>query len=393
MSMYRVLLLTGAGIARGRRWKRPLTLLTIVTMVLASERTVRVQITFMQREVNTPAPTDIFFTIPYGTCSDGTQTLPAGGYVKGGGGASTQVNVGGAVLETGFCDWFLGPPPPAITEVRRLNFLFYYQHPPGLLESSINPTAAAWGKQAIDTSAPWGTDLYGSGPQGAYINIEGEWTFRAFGQSFGTQCNIPTDSPSISRSLYALACLPTWRFENGLLTRFPTDGDIKLSYPSSVVGLEAAVETSVTAWNTQLTAAGLINVHFVGAPDEGCATLDAKCVQITVQTCPIDPLACGCRVPPAVDGSGVYTTRTVVYLNNAFSNWSSEARAWTVAHEIGHALSLGNASQPTCGDSTTVMHGPPTCGTVDSFATAPTSSDATPVSKTVYGPGPTIVCQ
>lgn len=203
----------GAEIAPLRRWRHPLRLLAIAALVVGSESATQVQVSYVARSVTSPNPQG-FFNVPFTTCSDGTNTLPSGGYIKGGGAQSTSVNVGGAASVTGFCDVYLGT-TLMWTETRNLDFLLYYQLPPGLLESQLGSTHASNGRQSLDTSVgPNGGWPYGSGPVIQTLSTQGEWKFRFRSQAAQTSCSIPMYSSDIFKTINAVTCEPKFYLDS-----------------------------------------------------------------------------------------------------------------------------------------------------------------------------------
>lgn len=331
----------------------------------------------------TGTPNGIFSVPSPATCSDGTHTLPDGGYLKGGGSFTTDTTS----TNDGYCQNYLYGSPYNVSP-HGIVYIYSYEYVPDY-PYPLGPTifwTAQWPYAyplEYDTRSPTG------GGSGSYTNQIGSapgvyrFTFQSTNETTG--CNFPQYSAEASKTINVVSCLPKWKLDGGNLDRFPTDGtDITVGYPSS---LDSVVRPAIEAWNTQLSALGLTAPHFVPAPSTSCAANDPHCVSVDVQTSGDDPTACGWRyTPPAPNG--VYTYSSKVYLKPGYNNWSTDAQKATVAHEFGHLLGLDNQGTD-CADSASVMRTPVTCG---GLATMPTVSDALAIVKTVYQSSPRTTC-
>jgi hypothetical protein len=214
--------------------------LAATVFLLVATEAMLLAVTYVSRDVNTPAPSKMFFTIPFATCSDGTQVPVENAYIRGGNGGWTTLQIGGAASETGLCDAYLGS-TLVFTQTRYMATLLYFQTPQGLLESQVGSTSASYQRQEIDTSVGFsGGWKYGSGPVNTTLGSEGDWTLREFARSFQTSCmETPTDSGDLTRHLKVQRCAPNWNYVTGQtidIAHIPT-GSVYVYVPATMSAL------------------------------------------------------------------------------------------------------------------------------------------------------------
>jgi hypothetical protein len=212
--------------------------------------------------------------------------------------------------------------------------------------------------------------------------------FTTYGMT--TTCNIvPTNSEVVHKTLNAVSCLPTWIQHNGgpHLTRFPQDGSkLKIVYN---VGLESVVTAAMAPWKTALNAAGIDFDYEAVQYNPGvteCGT-SGNCIRVGFNLSPCaSPTACGCFAG-GDRPNGVYTSPSIITLKG---DWDTNLKTWVTGHEFGHLLGLDHAD--TCAPGSSVMTRTPKATCSPTNLVTATSNDAVPVSKAVYGGGPTKTC-
>jgi hypothetical protein len=335
------------------------------------------------RDVSTPPPLGML-SAPSAVCKDGTNqitgdtNLPNESHVKV---FLTPIQADTSGQITGWCDhyeWGVFK----YSERRDINTItIELKSPSGAW--TYNPLFQFPSSQSMDTrlgTLPW--------PVSFGVSEEGEHFSKFTTHGMTTACSIvPTSSTPTQKTLNAVSCLPTWVQKDGApyLTAFPQDGTpLRIVYS---VGLDGPVSTAMAAWKTALVAAGRTNFDYelvLNQPGgDGCGTT-ANCVRVgfDMLTCAGED-ACGCSQGGTRSG-GVYTSPGLISLA---SDWDNNMKAWIIGHELGHLFGLHHAS--TCADDTTVMKTALCTSTTLRTATA---SDAVPVSKAVYGSGPTKTC-
>jgi hypothetical protein len=326
-----------------------------------------------------------FFTVPSpAVCRDETgnvtsdRTLPDGGYLKLGTDfrTDTAANVTGTCLVRTWDPLFEMICRSWWTELVTLINVTLWTYPP-TQPASYAFAPAPNGATSLDTRT-------GQGFVGSLSEV-GTYRFTFKSSAFSTTCTPWLNSSIVERRLNAVSCLPTWRFVEGILNRFPVDGtDITVGYADN---LDDAVRPAINAWNAKLAQWGLA-LHFEPTPGAGCAPIDAHCGSVGVMTSPDEPVVCGWRrSPPGVNG--VYTQRSEVYLKPGWDSWTVPVQNGTIAHEFGHLLGLADAQN--CDPLTSIMNPQTVCGGT-TIATSPTDNDAMAVAKTVYQFGSRKTC-
>lgn len=345
----------------------------------------------VEYNVSTPPPQGFFTALAPAVCHDDAgnvtndQTLNEGGYVK----LATPLRIDTEAHVTGACDvwiwdWWFWYCQPWGTQIRTLIRVTLGIIPPTQL-ASYQYIPADNQATSLDTRNGQGI--------GTPLSEVGTHHFTFQSSAYGNACTPPMNSSILDKSIYAVSCLPLWKQDiNGNLPRFQIDGTpIKIAYP---IGLAQDAEPAIDAWKDKLAQWGL-NLDLQKSAGGSCAVADGHCVLIQAPVlCPDNPSACGCRIPPA-SPDGVYTTRTNIYLRPGYDSWPDAAfRQATIAHELGHAFSLGHrAPGEDCTDAPgSVMNSPVQCGTLGSLLTTPTDNDAIAVAKTVYPIGPRKTC-
>jgi hypothetical protein len=312
-----------------------------------------------------------------------------GGYVP----LNTSIQVDVAASESGYCSHFeWGIFWNNIQ--RNLNYVVWSQVSPA---QSFLSFAASLGFQSIDTTQ-YPNLAGGSGPQNIAYNWPngsgvGSYQLQFVTRALATECNIPTDSTPITRTLNVVECKPNWYTDpsNNIEHLVPTapPNQINVFLDPAIFGADgttvpAALDAAITSWNNALTASGVSMVRVTSPCPTGPAC-------ITVQSTDLGQSICGKSPLAQTDSNGGYTGNNLYLQLNSnasgpWSTWSGASLQRTFAHELGHRLGLKDDSA-ICDISavSAVMEPNFSCGIIDYPSTSPTATDTLPINNTVYG--------
>lgn len=326
--------------------------------------------------VSTPDPEGFITVVSPATCSDGTNAVPAGGYVR----LSTQLRLDFHATVTGVCEyWFGGVHYPQGDHVRGINAIKTWYTRPGLSAEYAPLFAPCCSLQDYDTRNP------PSGGNGSLFKTTTEIgthdvSFRT--SAFSTNCYIPTESAVVARSFSTLRCEPKFKTDsnNNVVHLSPTT--ITLALPSSLSGASTALQYAIDKWNGRLGGTGV-------ALRAGSCTSGPSCIPIAVDP-QID--TCGAVTGADTDTSGAITGGAQIMLHQEWATFDATVLRRTFIHEIGHYLGLDNyLDDSVCTTTTAAMNDKYDCpgpSTMDDV----TIDDYLPVTKTVYGAAPRTTC-
>ena len=326
-------------------------------------------------------PPTVTVTVPSTTP---TCTLPDGGYLA----LNTIAQFDVAASVTGTCHYYVWC-SFYNDQIRYLNVVAWSQVSPSQTNASFQASLAY---QNLDTTQ-YPATVGGSGHQTLSWNTQGTYQLQFVTRAMSTNCSIPTDSTTVTRTINVLKCGPRWAIDsnNNIQHLVPVISPDTISVyldPTAFGGtgstIANALDSAISNWNNLVGSSGISLARVTSA----CST-GPKC--ITVQAADLGPSQCG-YIPPAITDSTGGLTGDNLYIqinNNASADWhtwNATSLQRTFAHELGHLLGLGDyaTSCDSSGDSA-VMQPNFYCSSVASPLTTPSLSDYLPINNTVYG--------
>lgn len=157
---------------------------------------------------------------------------------------------------------------------------------------------------------------------------------------------------------------------------------ISVYVPSSMSDLYTPTDDAISAWNSLLSGTG-VTLDRVTSP---CGT-NGSCVNVAEGS-----VSSGCAEssPGNTNSAGEFTTESTITLPASWQTRSSDRNKRTMAHELGHLLSLDHND---CSTSDSVMSIAPDCSTTAGLALTPTTTDTLPVTSSTYGNNVQKICR
>jgi len=258
-----------------RIWSTSVTALCMALFLTTYSTDLSAQWTYTQSEApTTPAPNGLLSVQTPTTCSDGSQTLPSSGFLKGG----TVVTIDTSVTNTGKCDSYLFGSYVS-TDLHGVNLIWYFlQYPSGA--SSYD---RFWGSSPYSLSYDSRTPGNGSGSKTEYgLYQMGQYQLGFQTNAMATSCNFATDSAVTWKPVNVVACSPKWLLAgNPAVNQHLPPTSISLYVPSDMWDvlahdLSSPAIQAAADWNEQLAGTG-VSVTVV---NYDCGT-GGNCIDLT----------------------------------------------------------------------------------------------------------------
>ena len=337
-------------------------------------------------ELGTPVPT-MSMQSPM-TCSNGTQTVPEGAFVKLTPYPWTRMIFDASAKNKGSClDYWRNEYDR--TEPNGVRWIQY--HP-------ILPDGTSGGTEvSLSSSWPWPVPMeYDTanpmvpGAQGSfhgYVAYAGTYRFQFTNVGPGTTCEFPTQSAIAETSVNTMACLPTWFLDDASKTinfhgplgpitiAVPTDFEVALPAAvyaaaawQSALGREINVEPNQVCDARNPLCISFKNDHGTRQGDTGCASLDTA----------------------SYNPAGEWIGSTAVRFEPVWDTAHTDRLQALIAHELGHYFGLFDRLDASCADPDSIMTYVSTpCYSADPLPsgkrTGPSDSDVLALLKSTYG--------
>ena len=319
------------------------------------------------------------------TCSNQTQILPDGGYLKVQGDYYLYVDV--VTTNGGRCDRLLDGQPYDSKDhgVVKDWYWGYYTSP----DFPITFFAPGPYPLNYDTRSP-----NGGNPTYADNGLYQLGTYHLQFQTVSdpTECSFPTMSNIVNRTINVVACEPQWMtnaYGNYGHQAPPTPPNkVQVYLDSTLSSASTALSNAINDWNSHIASTG-VAFDKVTSPCSG-----SSCV-VVQSVAGLPSGSCGFTPPMATNIDGSFTSTTYLQLDNTWGTWSTASLQRTFAHELGHHLGLlGYSSTSACDTTgnTAIMQLNFHCSPTDTPLTAVSANDYLPITSTVYGGHSTVVC-
>jgi hypothetical protein len=351
------------------------------------------QWTFAQGQAPvTGDPSPLFSVQAPRTCSDGTQTLPDGGYLKRNPTypTSTPFVINTVTHNEGTCLAYLYQIYNH-TDLHAINYISYSPYMPGSSHGGGPLTFWAWNSPSpkpldYDSRNPIG------GAQGPYTESGfyylGTWRMTFWSTNEPTGCGFVTTSHIVEKTINVVSCKPSFSENpNGTIMRLPT-GTISIYVPDTMSYLFGPVDNAVADLTTKLVESGITLTRNLNSP----CTTGGNCINFNEGSIPAGACAEYTKFPDPDTGINVQPAK-ITFPTDAAGRTPSRLQR-SVLHELGHLLGLNDQPNVSgCGINDSVMvTAALDCNAQSGFISTPTLNDSVPINKTSFGNGPKISC-